>query len=48
VDNYTREALAIMEESGIRGDHVVEAVEALAADRGAPCLIRVDNALRLS
>ena len=43
VDNYTREAPAIVVDSGIRGEHVVEAVEAVAARRGAPCLIRVDN-----
>lgn len=43
VDNYTREALAIVVDSGIRGEHVVEAVEAVAAWRGAPRLIRVDN-----
>jgi len=43
VDNHTREALAIVVDSGIRGEHVVEAVEAVAARRGAPCLIRVDN-----
>jgi putative transposase len=45
VDNYTREALAIVVDSGIRGEHVVEAVEAVAAWRGAPRLIRVDNVL---
>jgi len=39
VDNYTREALAIVVDSGIRGEHVVEAVEAVAVDRGAPCLV---------
>jgi putative transposase len=43
VDNHTREALAIVVDSGIRGEHVVEAVEAVAAQRGAPSLIRVDN-----
>ncbi len=32
-----------MVDSGIRGEHVVEAVEAVAARRGAPGLIRVDN-----
>jgi putative transposase len=42
-DLNTREALAIVVDSGIRGEHVVEAVEAVATDRGAPCLIRVVN-----
>ncbi len=45
VDNYTREALAIVIDSAIRSEHVVEAVEAVAARRGAPRLIRVDNVL---
>lgn len=43
VDNYTPEALAIVVDSVIRGKHVVDAVGAVAARRGAPCLIRVDN-----
>ncbi len=43
MDNYTREALAIVVDGGIRSEHVVEAVEAVAALRGAPGLIRVDN-----
>jgi putative transposase len=45
VGNDTREALAIMADSGIRGEQVVEAVEAVAACRCAPCLIRVDGGL---
>ncbi len=43
VDNFTREALAIVVDGGIRGEHVVQAVEAVAARRGPPRLIRVDN-----
>jgi len=43
VDNYKREALAIVVDSGIRGAHVVEAVERVATLRGPPALIRVDN-----
>jgi len=43
VDNCTREALAIVVDAGIRGEHVAEAVERIAALRGPPRLIRVDN-----
>jgi putative transposase len=43
VDNDTREALAIVVDGGIRGEHVVQAVERIAAQRGAPQLIRVDH-----
>jgi putative transposase len=43
VDNYTREALTIVVDGGIRGEQVVRAVEQVAAWRGAPQLIRVDN-----
>ena len=43
VDNTTCEALAIVVDSGIRGEHVVEAVEAVAACGGARGLIRVNN-----
>ena len=43
VGNHTREALAIVVDGGIRGEHVVQAVEAVAARRGPPRLIRVDN-----
>ena len=45
LDNYTREALTIVVDGGIRGEHVVQAVEQVAARRGAPELIRVDNVL---
>jgi putative transposase len=46
IDNDTREALAIVVDSGIRGEHVVEVVEAVAARRGAPGFIRMNNVLR--
>ncbi len=45
VDNFTRKALAIVVDGGIRGEHVVQAVEAIATQRGTPELIRVDNVL---
>jgi putative transposase len=43
VDNLTREALAIVVDGSIRGEHVVDVVEQVAARRGAPQLIRVDH-----
>jgi len=43
VDNFTREALAIVVDGSIRGDHVVETVERVALQRGRPQLIRVDH-----
>lgn len=43
VDNYTREALAIVVDSGIRGVHVVAALQGVTAHRAPPRLIRVDN-----
>ena len=43
VDNFTREALAIVVDGSIRGEHVAQAVEDVAAQRGAPGSIRVDN-----
>ena len=43
VDNSAREALAIVVDGGNRGEHVVRAVEEVAAQRDPPCLIRVDN-----
>ncbi len=43
VDNFTREALAIVVDGGIRGEHVARAVEAVAARRGPPQSIRVDH-----
>lgn len=43
VDAYTREALTIVVDHGIRGEQVVDAMRAVAARRGAPKAIRVDN-----
>ncbi len=43
VDAYTREALVIEVDSGIKGEQVVEAVSRIMAVRGAPKSIRVDN-----
>ena len=45
VDNFTREALAIVVDAGIRGEHVAGTVERIAALLGPPRLIRVDNGL---
>ncbi|RKK01982.1 transposase [Pseudoroseomonas wenyumeiae] len=43
MDNDTREALAIVVDGGIRGEHVVQAVEQIVDHRGAPELIRIDH-----
>jgi putative transposase len=43
VDTYTREALAIEVDQGIRGEQVVETMARLLMVRGAPRTIRVDN-----
>lgn len=43
VDVYTREALAIEVGSGLRGEHVVAALNRLAAQRGTPTCLLVDN-----
>jgi putative transposase len=43
VDAFTREALAIEVDGGIRGEQVVAAVAQIALQRGAPRTIRVDN-----
>jgi putative transposase len=43
VDAFTREALAIDVDQGIRGEQVVEAMRRIAEIRGAPRTIRVDN-----
>ena len=43
VDVFTREALAIEIDQGIKGEQVVAAVTRLAVTRGAPRTIRVDN-----
>ena len=45
VDAYTREALAIEVDQGIKGEQVVEVMTRLAALRGSPSAIRVDNVL---
>ena len=43
VDAYTREALAIEVDQGIKGEQVVDVMARLALVRGAPGAIRVDN-----
>ena len=43
VDAYTREALTIEVDQGIKGEQVVEAVTKIATRRGVPQAIRVDN-----
>ena len=43
VDAYTREALKIEVDQGIKGEQVVFAMGEIAAIRGAPKTIRVDN-----
>ena len=43
VDAYTREALAIDVDQGIKGEQVVEAMDRIASVRGCPRAIRVDN-----
>ena len=43
VDAYTREALAIDVDQGIKGEQVVEAMDRIASIRGTPRAIRVDN-----
>jgi len=43
VDAFTREALAIEVDQGIKGDQVVAVMTRLALIRGAPRTIRVDN-----
>jgi putative transposase len=43
VDAYTREALTIVVDQGIRGEQVVDAMKQIALARGAPRTIRVDN-----
>jgi putative transposase len=45
VDAYTREALAIEVDQGIKGERVVEVMTRLALLRRAPNAIRVDNVL---
>ena len=43
VDNFTRESLAIEVGQGITGEQVVAVMNRIAATRGAPKSIRVDN-----
>jgi putative transposase len=43
VDTFTREGPAARADSRFTGDQVVAALEGLAAERGAPASIRVDN-----
>ena len=43
IDAYTREALAIDVDQGIKGEQVVEAMDRIASIRRAPRAIRVDN-----
>ena len=43
VDAFTREALAIEVDQGIKGEQVVAAMARIALTRGAPKTIRVDN-----
>ena len=43
VDAFTREALAIDVDQGIKGEQVVEAMARISSTRGAPKTIRVDN-----
>ena len=43
VDAFTREALAIDVDQGIKGEQVVEVMARISSIRGAPRTIRVDN-----
>ena len=43
VDAFTREALAIDVDQGIKGEQMVEAMARISSIRGAPKTIRVDN-----
>jgi transposase InsO family protein len=43
IDAYTRECLAIWIDQGIRGEHVVNVLETVSAERGAPRRIQVEN-----
>ena len=43
VDAFTREALAIDVDQGIKGEQVVAAMTRISLVRGAPKTIRVDN-----
>jgi putative transposase len=48
VDVFTREALAVTVGQSLRADHVVEVCNRLAAQRGAPARIFVDNGSEFS
>jgi len=43
VDEFTRESLVMLVERSIDSDRVVEVLERLAAGRGAPEYLRMDN-----
>jgi putative transposase len=43
IDEFTRECLAIDVARSITADDVVNGLDALAAERGAPCYLRMDN-----
>jgi putative transposase len=48
VDEYTREALAMLVARSIDADRTVEVLERLVAERGAPELLRMDNGTELT
>jgi putative transposase len=48
VNAFTREALAIDVDQGIKGEQVVEAMTRIPSICGVPRTIRVDNGRRLS
>ena len=43
VDAFTREALAIDVDQGIKGEQVIAAMTRIASPRGAPKIILTDN-----
>lgn len=43
VDNYTRESLAIEVGQNLKGEDVVNTLNCIAAKRGLPAIIKVDN-----
>jgi putative transposase len=43
VDHFTHECLAIVVVQSLRGEHVAEAMTRLAAQRGSPDAVKVDN-----
>lgn len=48
IDVFTREALAIEVGQGLRGEHVVATLNRLAAQRGSPACLLVDNGSEFS